>query len=130
MHQSPANKIRVSGLSSASLSSRKNPGLRSEERRVGEEGRFRWWPYHYKKSFSFNVISYFQFSTRYLYGGQVRISWIYVNVPRVFFFFFKQKTAYEIKECDWSSDVYSSDLVVHRHQHAEQLELRVQGSAY
>ena len=25
-------------------------------------------------------------------------------------FFFKQKTAYEIKECDWSSDVCSSDL--------------------
>ena len=24
--------------------------------------------------------------------------------------FFKQKTAYEIKECDWSSDVCSSDL--------------------
>src|ERR1051326_9486032 len=30
---------------------------------------------------------------------------------RVVFFFFKQKTAYEIKECDWSSDVCSSDLV-------------------
>ena len=29
----------------------------------------------------------------------------------VVFFFFKQKTAYEIKECDWSSDVCSSDLV-------------------
>ena len=28
------------------------------------------------------------------------------------FFFFKQKTAYEIKECDWSSDVCSSDLAV------------------
>src|SRR5210317_1961941 len=28
----------------------------------------------------------------------------------VFFFFFKQKTAYEISECDWSSDVCSSDL--------------------
>eukprot|EP01086_Lenisia_limosa_P001681 TRINITY_DN1341_c0_g1_i3.p1 TRINITY_DN1341_c0_g1~~TRINITY_DN1341_c0_g1_i3.p1 ORF type:complete len:115 (-),score=32.46 TRINITY_DN1341_c0_g1_i3:272-616(-) len=27
------------------------------------------------------------------------------------FFFFKQKTAYEIKECDWSSDV-SSDLAL------------------
>src|SRR5210317_613344 len=25
------------------------------------------------------------------------------------FFFFKQKTAYEISECDWSSDVCSSD---------------------
>ena len=25
---------------------------------------------------------------------------------------YKQKTAYEIKECDWSSDVCSSDLIV------------------
>ena len=29
-----------------------------------------------------------------------------------FFFFFKQKTAYEIVDCDWSSDVCSSDLLV------------------
>src|SRR6056300_1275851 len=29
---------------------------------------------------------------------------------RSLFFFFKQKTAYEISECDWSSDVCSSDL--------------------
>src|SRR6056300_710759 len=28
----------------------------------------------------------------------------------LFFFFVKQKTAYEISECDWSSDVCSSDL--------------------
>ena len=28
----------------------------------------------------------------------------------MFFFFFKQKTAYEILTCDWSSDVCSSDL--------------------
>src|SRR5213596_1168261 len=26
------------------------------------------------------------------------------------FFFFKQKTAYEIRPCDWSSDVCSADL--------------------
>ena len=32
----------------------------------------------------------------------------------VFFFFFKQKTAYEIYQCDWSSDVCSSDLGVVR----------------
>src|SRR5213596_4284544 len=30
-----------------------------------------------------------------------------------FFFFFKQKTAYEIRPCDWSSDVCSSDLDQH-----------------
>ena len=29
-----------------------------------------------------------------------------------FFFFFKQKTAYEIGTGDWSSDVCSSDLLV------------------
>ena len=28
------------------------------------------------------------------------------------FFFFKQKTAYEILTCDWSSDVCSSDLTI------------------
>src|SRR5881397_2469184 len=28
----------------------------------------------------------------------------------LFFFFFKQKTAYEMAQCDWSSDVCSSDL--------------------
>src|SRR3546814_9515585 len=32
----------------------------------------------------------------------------------VFFFFFKQKTAYEMRISDWSSDVCSSDL---RHAH-------------
>ena len=31
-----------------------------------------------------------------------------------FFFFFKQKTAYEIGTGDWSSDVCSSDLVIQR----------------
>src|SRR3546814_6776799 len=30
----------------------------------------------------------------------------------VFFFFFKQKTAYEMRISDWSSDVCSSDLIV------------------
>src|SRR3546814_14109426 len=29
----------------------------------------------------------------------------------IFFFFFKQKTAYEMRISDWSSDVCSSDLV-------------------
>ena len=36
---------------------------------------------------------------------------VYVGCVAVdFFFFFKQKTAYEIYQCDWSSDVCSSDL--------------------
>ena len=44
-------------------------------------------------------------------GGQSKIV---VMTPRedcVIFFFFKQKTAYEIGTGDWSSDVCSSDLV-------------------
>src|SRR5881397_4270804 len=40
-----------------------------------------------------------------------------------FFFFFKQKTAYEMAQCDWSSDVCSSDLMAvlrfARFMHAE-----------
>src|SRR3546814_2497879 len=31
------------------------------------------------------------------------------------FFFFKQKTAYEMRISDWSSDVCSSDLTVDQH---------------
>src|SRR3546814_1099730 len=33
-----------------------------------------------------------------------------VIIGFVFFFFFKQKTAYEMRISDWSSDVCSSDL--------------------
>src|SRR3546814_2316396 len=32
----------------------------------------------------------------------------------IFFFFFQQKTAYEMRISDWSSDVCSSDLRPHR----------------
>src|SRR3546814_2283281 len=38
-------------------------------------------------------------------------------------FFFKQKTAYEMRISDWSSDVCSSDLELHDHR---DLELRHQ----
>src|SRR3546814_5292427 len=39
---------------------------------------------------------------------------VYVGllVVYVFFFFFKQKTAYEMRISDWSSDVCSSDLML------------------
>src|SRR3546814_3278460 len=36
--------------------------------------------------------------------------WICLFFDCVFFFFFKQKTAYEMRISDWSSDVCSSDL--------------------
>src|SRR3546814_11723718 len=32
--------------------------------------------------------------------------------PYIIFFFFKQKTAYEMRISDWSSDVFSSDLAM------------------
>src|SRR3546814_1355319 len=43
------------------------------------------------------------------------------------FFFFKQKTAYEMRISDWSSDVCSSDLVTELY--ADQMELRALVSA-
>src|ERR1051326_5763507 len=33
-----------------------------------------------------------------------------ILMPKKLVFFFRGKTAYEVKECDWSSDVCSSDL--------------------
>src|ERR1051326_7714307 len=41
------------------------------------------------------------------------------------FFFFKKKTAYERKECDWSSDVCSSDLCPDRGACGDVLSHRV-----
>src|SRR3546814_8860424 len=37
---------------------------------------------------------------------------IYYIIEYVYVFFFKQKTAYEMRISDWSSDVCSSDLVI------------------
>src|SRR3546814_6179794 len=37
---------------------------------------------------------------------------MYVCLISCFFFFFKQKTAYELRISDWSSDVCSSDLAM------------------
>src|SRR5256886_7109307 len=44
-------------------------------------------------------------------SSHIIVFWMFICL--FFFFFFKQKTAYEI-DCDWSSDVCSSDLV-HSH---------------
>src|SRR3546814_5424572 len=40
------------------------------------------------------------------------VLFLYMCVDMVVFFFFKQKTAYEMRISDWSSDVCSSDLYV------------------
>src|SRR3546814_5201508 len=45
-----------------------------------------------------------------MYCMFVRALCIMVILFLVFFFFFKQKTAYEMRISDWSSDVCSSDL--------------------
>src|SRR3546814_4001983 len=42
----------------------------------------------------------------------------------IVFFFFKQKTAYEMRISDWSSDVCSSDLRAHRRIRAGRGHLR------
>src|SRR3546814_1873909 len=46
----------------------------------------------------------------------------------MFFFFFKQKTAYEMRISDWSSDVCSSDLQ-HRIQLFADLPVAIEGAA-
>src|SRR3546814_15900524 len=43
-----------------------------------------------------------------------------------FFFFFKQKTAYEMRISDWSSDVCSSDLHEESGQHHERIREEAQ----
>ena len=48
-----------------------------------------------------------------------------VKCLSIFFFFFKQKTAYEIYQCDWSSDVCSSDLVANVSKNEDGLEPRI-----
>src|SRR5216110_309776 len=94
---------------------------RSEERRVGKECvslcRSRWSPYHVKKKDG-------KGADRVRAGGfgqgrtvrerlqvrDVRVHRGECHCLRASFFFFKQKTAYEISSRDWSSDVCSSDL--------------------
>src|SRR3546814_4135594 len=42
--------------------------------------------------------------------GLIIVFSMYLELCVCFFFFFKQKTAYEMRISDWSSDVCSSDL--------------------
>src|SRR3546814_5768823 len=41
-------------------------------------------------------------------------------------FFFKQKTAYEMRISDWSSDVCSSDLIIHLVEEAQERKGKAQ----
>src|SRR3546814_5542821 len=62
-----------------------------------------------------------------IYGSEVMVSHCRVFC---FFFFFKQKTAYEMRISDWSSDVCSSDLTraVGRTQARRPCRLAAEGS--
>src|SRR5881396_4147679 len=83
---------------------------RSEERRVGKECfvpcRSRWSPYHQKKKQQLpGAVGDLDAARGLLAATNRRGRELYVV-----FFFFKQKTAYEMVRSDWSSDVCSSDL--------------------
>src|SRR4051794_10157555 len=65
---------------------------RSEERRVGKECRSRWFPYHYKK----NWYRDWMFSLIYKTRWDHVFDRIVNSLQHIHFFFFKQKTAYEI----------------------------------
>src|SRR3546814_3415146 len=49
---------------------------------------------------------------------------MFVGVVGIFCFFFKQKTAYEMRISDWSSDVCSSDLLERLGLHDAGAQLR------
>src|SRR3546814_7903282 len=49
-----------------------------------------------------------------MYVVSVLFSFVFVVVVIMFCFLFKQKTAYEMRISDWSSDVCSSDLLLDR----------------
>src|SRR6056300_1455071 len=53
--------------------------------------------------------AHFFFSSRRRHTSFLNVTGVQTSALPIRFFFFKQKTAYEISECDWSSDVCSSD---------------------
>src|SRR3546814_2607158 len=48
----------------------------------------------------------------YMFVDDLNVLCVCVEFMICLFFFFKQKTAYEMRISDWSSDVCSSDLLV------------------
>src|SRR3546814_6040071 len=51
----------------------------------------------------------------YMFSTDSSCQLMFILTCFVFFFFFKQKTAYEMRISDWSSDVCSSDLLQFLH---------------
>src|SRR3546814_5080567 len=60
------------------------------------------------------IVSLLYYLSSFLMFSLVRLAFVCVVLVFlsyvIFFFFFKQKTAYEMRISDWSSDVCSSDL--------------------
>src|SRR6059058_4485912 len=107
---------------------------RSEERRVGKECvttcRSRWSPDRLKKkkkqdspeslpSLPISHEKKVEIEKTRLHFGISAYVIIDEHVLRKLFFFFKQKTAYEMSLRDWSSDVCSSDLCSSRERPAK-----------
>src|SRR6516165_3037891 len=97
--------------------------FRSEERRVGKECRSRWSPYHYKKKdkTTLRIAQQLSLATRRRLTGQhVFVRWSVLLLSfvdcrdelqrRLSFFFFSSRRRHTRFDCDWSSDVCSSDL--------------------
>src|SRR3546814_5518639 len=55
------------------------------------------------------------------------ISALLLSSSRVAFLFFKQKTAYEMRISDWSSDVCSSDLQAYADEFADRYSVQANG---
>src|SRR4029077_13345325 len=86
---------------------------RSEERRVGEECRSRWSPYHLKKNlYAFAFAHTVRVDKEDNIWTTDKVSDMIVKFnPEVFFSSGRRHTRFK---CDWSSDVCSSDLLVNR----------------
>src|SRR3546814_4855315 len=62
-------------------------------------------------------------------GIVINLSSLVSNFVTSVVFFFKQKTAYEMRISDWSSDVCSSDLPLRRGRVTRPLNMGVRGGA-
>src|SRR6266478_9121190 len=78
---------------------------RSEERRVGKECRSRWSPYHLKKKICFKRLS--RSSTDAPVEVEICLRTYELSARNSFFF--SSRRRHTRFDCDWSSDVCSSD---------------------
>src|SRR5580692_4810862 len=88
--------------------------FRSEERRVGKECRSRWSPYHKKKKIHITIIELNEMHTKRKNLYKELDTVIPLSIESKLFFLFSSRRRHTRFDCDWSSDVCSSDLVVAR----------------